>query len=108
MQAIIQACEPQPRGRKRTLQDDVDALQKENSKLRHEISRLQAVVRAAQRSIGLPSAAPPAKSKTGGKRPRKRSRTPRAQRVVAALRKPEADVEENSQIPCHESGDGSQ
>ena len=76
LRGLLQACEPKPRGRVRTVETEVKTLSKENQRLQRELTRHQVLARAAQRAVGL---APPAPvvSKTG-KKPRKR-------RVVCAL-----------------------
>lgn len=81
MAALVTACEPQPKGRRRGPLQEVAALQKDNERLRREVSRQQALVRMAQRSIGLTAPAP-LKSK------QRRRRTARA--LVAAQRLHEA------------------
>ena len=105
VQAIVNACEPLPRGRQRTPQDKINELEAANDKLRREVSRLQAVMRAAQRSIGLPSSPPSqAKAKAGNsgkaKAKRKRKQTPRAQKMIAALRKPAPPAGPSERTPA--------
>jgi hypothetical protein len=78
MAALVTACEPQPKGRRRGPVQEVVALQKDNERLRQEVGRQQSLVRLAQRSIGIAAPAPPTKSKV------RRQRTARA--LVAARR----------------------
>lgn len=78
MAALVAACEPQPKGRRRGPLHEVVALQKDNERLRREVGRQQALVRLAQRSIGLTPPPGPTKGKV------RRQRTARA--LVAARR----------------------
>jgi hypothetical protein len=80
MAALVTACEPLPKGRRRGPLQEVAALQKDNERLRREVSRQQALVRMAQRSIGLAAPAP--------LKSQQRRRTARA--LVAAQRLREA------------------
>jgi hypothetical protein len=70
LRGLVSACEPKPRGRQASPTRDLVVLQKENERLRREAGRHQALVRAAQRSIGL--APPPAPVRSSGKKPRRR------------------------------------
>jgi hypothetical protein len=86
LQGLLQACEPKPGGRQAQAKSETGAaiaeavkLRKENVRLQREVGRQQALVRAAQRSIGLPPPqAPSAKAGKSAKKTRKR-------RVVRAL-----------------------
>jgi hypothetical protein len=69
LRGLISACEPKPRGRQASPTRDLLVLRQENERLRREAARQQALVRAAQRSIGL---APPPPAKPSGKKPRRR------------------------------------
>jgi hypothetical protein len=80
MAVLVTACEPPPKGRRRGPLQEVAALQKDNERLRREVSRQQALVRMAQRSIGLAAPAP--------LKSQQRRRTARA--LVAAQRLREA------------------
>src|SRR5471032_279041 len=83
LRGLLQACEPKPRGRVRSVETEVKTLSKENQRLQRELTRHQALARAAQRAVGL---APPAAvvNKTG-KKPRKR-RVARALSVAKRLK----------------------
>jgi hypothetical protein len=70
LHGLVSACEPKPRGRQASPTREMAVLQKENERLRREAGRQQALVRAAQRSVGL--APPPAPARPGGKKPRRR------------------------------------
>lgn len=90
VQGILLACEPRSMGRQATAESALAALRRECEQLRRECTRQQALVRAAQRTIGL--TAPPAASKPekNGKKRRKRRPTARALRAVARLKTEEA------------------
>jgi hypothetical protein len=81
--ALVQACAPQPHGRRRGPARELAALTKENERLQRELGRQQSLVRLAQRSVGL---APPAPVPKG----RRRRKTARAL-VVAERLRTEAD-----------------
>jgi hypothetical protein len=90
---LLTACEPQPRGPRLDAARRCQALERECERWRRECSRQQALVRAAQRGIGLPAPAAPPLKPVGAKS-RKRRTTVRALRAVARLR---ADEEPPSQ-----------
>jgi hypothetical protein len=83
LRGLVTACEPRPKGRQVSPDKQATALAQENARLRRELGRQQALVRAGQRVIGLaaPAAAP---TKPGGKKPRRR-RLARALSVAARL-----------------------
>lgn len=94
LQGMIDSLEPRPRGRRRRPEDEVKALERDKRRLEQELARAQALVRAAERSIGL-SAAPTRSSKakaskkaaaTGKKAKRTRKAQVRAQKAIDALR----------------------
>jgi hypothetical protein len=88
VQSMLVACERRSTGRVQTAESALAALQRECEQLRRECARLQALLRAAQRTIGL--AAPVAsKPEKNGKRRRKRRPTARALRAVARLQEDE-------------------
>ena len=89
---LTAACEPKPKGRVGPGPEQHLAAQaREVERLRRECQRQAALVRATQRAVGLPAAAP---SKTasqttaaGGKRKRRRRAAVRALRAADSLRK---------------------
>jgi hypothetical protein len=87
LRGLVAACEPKPRGRQAGPDRDLAVLRRDNERLRREAARHQALVRAAQRSIGL---APPAAAKPGGKKPRRR-RLARGLSAAATLRNGSSD-----------------
>lgn len=88
---LVAACEPAPRGPRVDLTRRIRALEREKGRLQRECDRQQALVRAAQRSLGLTLPARPAvpgKEGTGGapaKRRRNRRPSVRALKAVRAL-----------------------
>ena len=92
LQGLIAALEPRPRGKVRTPARQLELAEVENRRLRLELSRHRALLRAAQRSLGLKIAG---RRKLGGstdpkqgKKRRRRVTTARATKVIAALRPP--------------------
>jgi hypothetical protein len=84
LRAVVVACEARPKGRVRSPASEVAKLKEQNAQLQREVTRQQALVRAAQRSVGLaPPAAPPPKAP--GKRARRRRPVARALSVAARL-----------------------
>jgi hypothetical protein len=92
LQGLVAACAPRPRGRVRTPDSELAALQRECDQLRRQSARLQALLRVAQRTVGLtPTPAPAAKSdRAGSKKRRPRKPTARALKAAAALQEAEA------------------
>ncbi len=84
LRGLLAACEAKPRGRQANPLSELTALQRENERLQRDLSRQQALVRLAQRTVGLTPPAAPAKT-AGGKR-RKRRPAARALTVAARLR----------------------
>jgi hypothetical protein len=83
LRGLLQACEPKPRGRVRSVETEAETLAKENQRLQRELTRHQALARAAQRAVGL---APPAPEvNKSGKKPHKR-RVARALSVAERLK----------------------
>jgi hypothetical protein len=67
--ALVAACEPQPRGPSPDGARRLASLERQCQRWQRECARQQALVRAAQRTIGL--AAPPPPSQKGNKRRRR-------------------------------------
>ena len=97
---LLAACEPAPRGPRIDASRQLAALERENRRLQRECGRQQALVRAAERALGLArlslvkSAAKPKEEPQGGKGKRRRVRRPtvRALKASQTLRR-EAAVE---------------
>jgi hypothetical protein len=92
---LVAGCEPRPVGKAASERHQIALLQKEVARLKLDCARQQALVRAAQRTIGLappPVSKPAAKpgdkvsGKLSGKKPRKRRPMVRALKAAATLR----------------------
>lgn len=83
LRGLLSACEPAPRGRLPNPAQELARLQRDKERLQREVLRQQALVRAAQRSVGLP--APPPPPKKAGKKTRRR--LARALNVATRLHK---------------------
>jgi hypothetical protein len=104
---LLAACEPAPRGPRNDATRRIAVLERENRRLQRECDRQQALVRAAERALGLvrlaqvkSSAKTKAGSPAGGGKPRKRARRPtvRALKASQALRC-EVQTEASSAVP---------
>jgi hypothetical protein len=102
---LLTACESVPRGPRLDAARQLAALERENRRLRRECDRQQALVRAAERALGLarvnlikPSAKP--KEGTSGSHSKRRMRRPavRALKASEALRR-EAMTEVSQGVP---------
>jgi hypothetical protein len=91
LQGLLAGCTPKARGPVRSVDKELQQLRQDNQRLQREVSRHQALARAAQRTIGLlppPLSPPTAKS---GKKMRKR-RVARALSVAARLQQQNAEA----------------
>ncbi len=90
LEGMVAACEPRPLGKQPSPQTQLASLEKELQQARRECARQQALVRAAQRSVGL-SVTDAQKGRTPSKRDRqgrkKRRPTVRALKAANTLRK---------------------
>jgi len=82
LKGMLTAVEPKARGPQKTPQREIDALKAENAEIRKELRRHQALLRAAQRSVGLKKTG--RKTDSSNKRVRKR-RGSRGQTVLQTL-----------------------
>jgi hypothetical protein len=96
LRGLLAACAPKPKGRQPSGVKELSVLRQDNERLRREVGRQQALVRAAQRAVGL---APPLPVKPAGKKPRRR-RLARGLGVAARLRQERSDG-----VVSQESGD---
>ena len=99
LQGLITALEPRPKGRQRTVESELEQLEQDKARLSRELRRNQALLRAAQRSLGLPKTrtTEPNGRRLSGKhgtasKGKRRTRTVRATKAIAALRQPETDA----------------
>jgi hypothetical protein len=100
LQGLLAACEPAPRGPTVDPQQQVEALRRDCQRWQRECARQQALVRAAQRTIGL--AAPPAiaAAREGRSRRKPRCATVRALRAARRLREvPAAETAPSPAVP---------
>jgi hypothetical protein len=89
LHGMLVACEPRTLGPGPSPASALAALQRECEQLRRDCARQQALVRAAQRTIGLPPPTP-LKPAANGKKRRRRRPMARALRAVARLQPPTA------------------
>jgi hypothetical protein len=96
LDGLLAACRRRQRGRTKTPQRELEKLQGDVRRLERECGRWQALLRAAQRTVGI---APPrpVKADAGRKRRPRRSRVARALRAAGALRS------ESKVKPAHET-----
>jgi hypothetical protein len=80
---LVAACVPKPKGRVRSPVSEIAGLRRHNERLQREVTRQQTLLRAVQRTAGLPPPAPPP-TKTAGKKRRRRA-TARALAVARRL-----------------------
>ena len=87
LQAMIDALEPQARGRKRAVEKEVAKLRDDKAKLEREVLRLQALYRMTQRAVGVREVKKPsARSKGKVTKTRRVHRQSRGERVLAKIR----------------------
>ena len=86
LKGLVSACEPRPLGKVRTPESVLASVRKELAGLQRENARLSALVRAAQRTVGLSAPPPPKPAAKGKKRKKKRKPTVRALRAVERLK----------------------
>jgi hypothetical protein len=83
---LLAACEPRSKGPQRSVERQIVRLERELAWSRRDCARQQALVRAAQRAVGLaPPQAAKAADKNGGKQTRRRRPTARALRAARAI-----------------------
>jgi hypothetical protein len=113
LQGLIVALERRPKGRQQSAEEKVAVLAREKRRLEQELGRLQALVRAAQRSMGIPAFPGRGKaSKLGGKdkarvKKKKRRTPPRGLRAVTALRQGPAAADKPKTSPPGSSASAS-
>lgn len=83
---LLAACEPRAKGPGRNVDRELAKLQRELASSQRECARQQALLRAAQRAVGLaPTQPPKATLKNGAKTARRRRPTARALRAARAI-----------------------
>jgi hypothetical protein len=102
LQGLVTACESKPKGRSPSPARELAAMRQANERLQRDVMRQQALVRMAQRTMGLPppsAASAAVKSGKSGKRIRKR-RVARALSVAARLQQdPSGQAQDESSSP---------
>jgi len=101
LQGIVDALEPRTKGRQRKPEDEIEALKKDNARLKSELARTSALLRSTQRTLGVPAVkkekAEPGKdggTGKGGKRRRRRTPSVRALTHLKHLKQePEPDTQ---------------
>jgi hypothetical protein len=83
LKGLLEAVEPRARGPQKTPEKEIQALQAENAQLQKELRRHQALLRAAQRSVGLLS--PRSKKTSSQKRGARKQRGSRGKTVRQTL-----------------------
>jgi hypothetical protein len=105
LQGLITALEPRPKGRQRTAEQERDVLERDKRRLERDVARLQALLRAAERSVGIPPSPKPAKGsklrgKSQGKRVR-RTTVVRARKAIEVLRRDAEPTETSALMKNH-------
>jgi hypothetical protein len=85
LEGLVAACEPRGAGKISSSRCQIAALEKEIVRLKQECARHQALVRAAQRTIGLAPPPPKPVNKGGSKKTCKRRPAVRALKAAAAF-----------------------
>jgi hypothetical protein len=97
VEGLVRACRKRPLGPTRSAERKVKKLEEELRRLRSENTRTLALLRVAQRAVGIKAAAKTAEKASGGaKKPRRRKPTARALRMAQFL---EVRAEKKSVAP---------
>jgi hypothetical protein len=93
LNGFLAACESRPKGRQPNPANEAIGLRQENERLKREITRHQALARAAQRAIGLSPSPPTAKERTPGSSgaPAKKTRRRRMARALSVAQRLQKD-----------------
>jgi hypothetical protein len=97
LEGMVQALVPRPKGKRRRPEDVLQEAGREKVRMEREMGRLQALVRAAQRTMGLPPA--PSREKSKGDKRRRRRPQVRAVKAMALLRAPVPGVPPAAEAP---------
>ncbi|MCO5164769.1 MAG: hypothetical protein M9894_15780 [Planctomycetes bacterium] len=89
LQGLVEALEARPAGRQPSPEAEAKKLERERDRLARELRRAQALVRVAQRAVGLPAPQAPRDATGDGKKRRRRGPRNRTARTLARLRTPE-------------------
>ena|SRR2546428_2548123 len=101
---LLQACGRRSKGRRKTPAAELAALKSEVKQLESQCGRLQALLRASQRVVGLSAPSAP-KAKAGGAAKKRKKRRPqvRALRAAATLRSEPQNLMESPQEKRHDA-----
>jgi hypothetical protein len=89
MEGMVQALQPRPKGKRKGPEGALHELRREKIRLEREVGRLQALVRAAQRTMKLPPLV--SREKKKGERRARRPQV-RAEKTIALLRAPDPEA----------------
>jgi hypothetical protein len=92
LEGLLSACRRRPRGPQPNPERELAKLKREIERLERECTRTTALLRSAERALGLPRALPPKPEKAKGKKRRKRRPTVRALRAAKILRSEQVSV----------------
>jgi len=90
MEGLVQALAPRPKGKRKQPESTVEGLRRDKKRLEREVGRLQALVRAAQRTMKLPPL--PSREKRKGEGRRARRPQVRAEKTIALLQTPATET----------------
>ena len=90
MEGMVQALQPRPKGKQKRPENTLEGLRRDKARLEREVGRLQALVRAAQRTMKLPPLPSREKKKGDGRRGRRPQ--VRAERTIALLQAPATET----------------
>lgn len=89
MEGMVGALAPRPKGKRKRVEGSLEGMRREKVKLEREVGRLQALVRAAQRTMRLPAL--PSREKKGEGRRMRRPQV-RAEKAIALLQAPPSET----------------
>jgi hypothetical protein len=90
MEGLVRALAPRPKGKRKQPEGTLEGLRRDKKRLEREVGRLQALVRAAQRTMKLPPL--PSRDKKKGEGRRARRPQVRAERTIALLQTPATET----------------
>jgi hypothetical protein len=85
LSGLLSACEPRPIGRVRSAESELVLAQKEVRRLQQDCARYSALVRLAQRTVGLAASQPVKPNEKGSGRKRRKRATVRALKAAELL-----------------------
>lgn len=92
LEGLLAGCKRRPRGPQRSAEREIEKLQKDMERLERESSRLLALLRAAQRAVGIPREPRRKADPKDGKQRRRRRPTVRALKAAKVLRSEPEDA----------------